>query len=201
MARRKTWPEGVVGRRGRKAWSEDVLARIAGLFQMAEFFLGSPRLAMLPNRASKDDTDGETPSREGCPLWRATALQAQRELRFITAVSNKMSVIEDSALGLWRELSCDWSDPSILAHCSQKFRVPGRRLYSQCSVVSLWSLSFSLSVHGQRESGSSTRSTQLPSAGNHWLLRFRQLWTMWGCDGCVNTRLMTVLNHAGAVGH
>ena len=59
------------------------------------------------------------------------------ELRFIPAVSNKMSVIEDSALGLWRELSCDWSVPSILAYCSQKFCVPGRRLYSQCSVVSL----------------------------------------------------------------
>ena len=59
-------------------------------------------------------------------------------LRFVTAVSDKMSEIErDSALRLWRELSCDWSGPSVLAHCSQGFRVAGRRLYSLCSVVSL----------------------------------------------------------------
>ena len=64
MARRKAWSEGVIERRGRKAWSEDVLAGIAAPFQKAEFFLGSPRLAMLPNRASKDDTGGGTPSRE-----------------------------------------------------------------------------------------------------------------------------------------
>ena len=62
------------------------------------------------------------------------ALQTQRG----TAVSDEMSEIErDSALRLWRELSCDWSGPSVLAHCSQGFRVRGRQLYSLCSVVSL----------------------------------------------------------------
>ena len=63
MARRKTWPEGVAGRRGRKAWLKSVArrraCRIAGLFQMAEFFLGSPRLSMMPNRVSKDDQTAE----------------------------------------------------------------------------------------------------------------------------------------------
>ena len=166
LARRKKWPESVVGGRGRKAWSENVLAGIARLFQMAEFFVRSPH-----RRITR--TTEHLPEK-GCPL------QAQRELRFIIAVSNKMSVMKNSALRLRRELSCDWFDDSILAHCSQKFHVPERRLYSPCSVVSLWYLTFSLSVHGQRKSGSATRDTQLPSAGYHWLFRFRQLRTMWG---------------------
>ena len=53
MARRKTWPEGVAERRGRKTCLPD-----RGLFLMAEFLFESPRLAMMPNHESKEDTDG-----------------------------------------------------------------------------------------------------------------------------------------------
>ena len=102
------------------------------------------------------------PSSKGCPLWSATALQAHKgsTLRYFHVRDQT-----NSALRLWRELSCVWSVPSFLAHCSQGFNVPGRRLYSLCSVVSL--LVSVLLVVGAR----STRvrvfheKTQLPSAG------------------------------------
>ena len=142
MARRKTWSEGVAERRGRKTClpeSQDFFTR-----QNFSWDLHASRRCPIVYRRMTRTAE--------CTFKGRLSSRPKRGLRFVTAVSNKMSEIErDSALRLWRELSCDWSDPSILAHCSPGFRVPGRWLYSPCSFVSL--LISVLLVVGARSTG------------------------------------------------
>ena len=134
---RKAWLKGVAERRGRKT----CLPESQDFFSNGRIFLGisTPRDDAQP--CIEDDTDGGVHLQGKVVLYgeqRQRTSRPKESLRFVTAVSNKMSEIErDSALRLWRELSCDWSGPSVLALCGQGFRVPGRRLYSLCSVVSL----------------------------------------------------------------
>ena len=166
---RKAWPEGVVGRRGRRAWSEDVLAGIAGLFQLAEFFLGSPRLAMMPNRVSKDDTDNGYTFK-----GRLSSMES-------SGSPGPKKVYASLLPSLTR---CPRSNEILPYGSGENFLVIGpilpplptvaKGLVSQDAGLTLcvplsafWSLSCSLSVHGQRESWSSTRRPSCHRLGNH----------------------------------
>ena len=144
-----------------------MLAGIAGLFEMAEFFLGSPRLAMMPNRVSKDDTDS------GVHLQGKVVLYGEQR------PSSPKGVYASLLPSLTR---CPRSNEIPPYGSGENFLVTGLILLSLPTVAkgfvsqdagptlcvplsAFWSLSCSLSVHGQRESGPSTRRTQLPSAG------------------------------------
>ena len=139
---------------------------------MAEFFLGSPRLAKMPNRVSKDDTDGG--------------------YTFKGRLSSMESNGPPGPKGVYASLlpsptKCPRSNEIPPYGSGENFLVIGLILPSLPTVAkgfvsqdagstlcvplsAFWSLSCSLSVHGQRESGSSTRRPSCHRLGNHLVL-------------------------------
>ena len=138
---------------------------------MAEFVLGSPRLAMMPNRVSKDDTDGaytfkgrlsslESSGPPGAKRVHASLLPSLTKCPRSNEISSYNS--GENFLVILSSL------PTVAkGFVSQD---AGSTLCVPLSA--LWS-----SVHGQRESGSFTRRPTCHRLGNHWfsLYPFAQL--------------------------